>query len=141
MESEAGGRPHSEAAAPSKHTRDSARAPAEEVQVAGRLHFVLNISTTHLDYVKRTPQLANRLLSPPLRLRLSNPPPPAPVRLTAAALRFALAVEAGRLAPRVARDGRHLLLDLKRHLEEGRVDKGARLRTQRRAGSGLCRKP
>eukprot|EP00964_Phaeocystis_antarctica_P105932 scaffold70910_cov69-Phaeocystis_antarctica.AAC.6 len=67
--------------------------------------------------------------------------PPAPVRLTAAALRFALAVEAGRLAPCVARDGRHLLLDLKRHLEEGRVDKGARLRTQRPAGSGRCRKP
>ena len=140
MESEAGGRPHSEAAAPSKHTREQRASPSGG---AGCRTFalVLNISTTHLDYVKRTPQLANRLLSPPLRLRLSNPPPPAPVRLTAAALRFALAVEAGRLAPRVARDGRHLLLDLKRHLEEGRVDKGARLRTQRRAGSGLYRKP
>ena len=61
MESEAGGRTHSEAAAwPSA-------GPKERVG-GDRLRDAVEMRVKHNHYVKRAPQLANRLLSPPLRL-------------------------------------------------------------------------
>ena len=66
MESEAGGRTHSEAAAWPSAGAPGAR-PKERVG-GDRLRDAVEMRVKHNHYVKRAPQLANRLLSPPLRL-------------------------------------------------------------------------